>query len=249
MPKINVYLPDDLASAVRAAGVPVSPVCQRALSEAVRRVTLARQAVAAMRDPAQDPSALIQRLIEAGDRITPRLGDSMQAAQRAAREDHVLSTAHLLLGILEQGDNLAVRVLRASEVDTDDLREVVRNYATTAHGGDREGANTAGGGANASPSSIWAGMTPGAREALAAAFESAIEHAHNYVGCEHLLLGLAACPNDAAGKALAGFGIDATAVRRAVDGALAGFVHARTTDLSSVVRRLDDLERRLNALR
>ena len=38
MPKINVYLPDDLATAVREAGIPVSPVCQKALAEAVRLV-------------------------------------------------------------------------------------------------------------------------------------------------------------------------------------------------------------------
>src|SRR5215475_3584021 len=43
MPKINVYLPDDLAEAVRAAGIPVSAVCQRALEGAVRRVTAIRE--------------------------------------------------------------------------------------------------------------------------------------------------------------------------------------------------------------
>ena len=36
MPKINVYLPDELADAVREAGLPVSPICQRALEQAVR---------------------------------------------------------------------------------------------------------------------------------------------------------------------------------------------------------------------
>ena len=36
MPKINIYLPDDLASAVREARIPVSAVCQRALADAVR---------------------------------------------------------------------------------------------------------------------------------------------------------------------------------------------------------------------
>ena len=43
MPKINVYLPDDLADAVRDAGIPVSAVCQRALEQAVRRVTAIRE--------------------------------------------------------------------------------------------------------------------------------------------------------------------------------------------------------------
>jgi post-segregation antitoxin (ccd killing protein) len=43
MPKINVYLPDELAEAVKAAGVPVSAVCQRALEEAVKRMTALRE--------------------------------------------------------------------------------------------------------------------------------------------------------------------------------------------------------------
>ena len=43
MPKINVYLPDELAQAVKEAGVPVSAVCQRALEQAVRRVTAIRE--------------------------------------------------------------------------------------------------------------------------------------------------------------------------------------------------------------
>lgn len=31
MPKVNIYLPDDLAAAVRARGLPVSAICQMAL--------------------------------------------------------------------------------------------------------------------------------------------------------------------------------------------------------------------------
>ena len=34
-PKINVYLPDELATEVKAAGIPVSAVCQQALADAV----------------------------------------------------------------------------------------------------------------------------------------------------------------------------------------------------------------------
>lgn len=39
MPKVNIYLPDDLAAAVRARSVPVSEVCQRALRREVERMT------------------------------------------------------------------------------------------------------------------------------------------------------------------------------------------------------------------
>jgi len=36
-PKINVYLPDDLAAEVKSSGIPVSAVCQQALADAVAR--------------------------------------------------------------------------------------------------------------------------------------------------------------------------------------------------------------------
>ena len=42
MPKINVYLPDELADAVRDAQVPVSAICQTALEHAVREVSALR---------------------------------------------------------------------------------------------------------------------------------------------------------------------------------------------------------------
>ena len=42
MPKVTVYLPDDLATDVKAAGISVSPICQRALEEEVKRMTLLR---------------------------------------------------------------------------------------------------------------------------------------------------------------------------------------------------------------
>src|SRR6478735_12181027 len=42
VPKITVYLPDDLATDVKAAGISVSPICQRALEEEVKRAALLR---------------------------------------------------------------------------------------------------------------------------------------------------------------------------------------------------------------
>lgn len=36
MPKVTIYLPDQLAAEVKAAGISVSPVCQRALEQEVR---------------------------------------------------------------------------------------------------------------------------------------------------------------------------------------------------------------------
>lgn len=38
MARVNVYLPDDLASEVRRAGLPVSPICQNALREELTKM-------------------------------------------------------------------------------------------------------------------------------------------------------------------------------------------------------------------
>jgi ATP-dependent Clp protease ATP-binding subunit ClpC len=51
----------------------------------------------------------------------------------------------------------------------------------------------------------------------------AISLGHNYVGCEHLLLGLATETEGAGGAALRDLGADSRPVRRAITAALAGY--------------------------
>ncbi len=114
MPKINVYLPDDLASAVRDAQVPVSAICQSALERAVREV----QELGASDQPTADPSH--------GPfmRFTPRARQAVSLAQSEAQshEHSYVGTEHLLLGMLAEGGNLAIKVLVALDVEPDDLR-------------------------------------------------------------------------------------------------------------------------------
>ena len=71
MPKINVYLPDDLAAAVRDAQVPVSAVCQNALERAVEN-DLATHADLVGRDaPFEEVGDLLDVLkIHEGERIS-----------------------------------------------------------------------------------------------------------------------------------------------------------------------------------
>jgi post-segregation antitoxin (ccd killing protein) len=42
MPKLNVYVSDALAAAIKAVGISVSPICQKALEEEVRKVNATR---------------------------------------------------------------------------------------------------------------------------------------------------------------------------------------------------------------
>jgi ATP-dependent Clp protease ATP-binding subunit ClpC len=118
-------------------------------------------------------------------------------------------------------------------------------------------------------------QTGGARrmdEAAARALEltatEALALGHNYIGCEHLVLGLVAEPDGAAGQLLRSMGAEQRLARRAVAAALSGFLHGQTKlataqdqpaqpaqpaaqlqeALRPIVERLDRMEERLNAL-
>ena len=128
MPKINVYLPDALASAVKDAGVPVSAVCQAALSDAVERVGRTRRGIAALRDPASPNAALRQIAEGTRKRMTPRLVAALGVAALDAdgQARTAVSSFDLLRGLLDDGENLAVRLLLAQDVDVDALAEATR---------------------------------------------------------------------------------------------------------------------------
>ncbi|WP_042375913.1 Clp protease N-terminal domain-containing protein [Streptacidiphilus melanogenes] len=247
MPKINVYLPDDLAAAVKAAEIPVSAVCQKALADAVQAVTLARKGVALLRDPGFDPDARPELAARLAGRMTDRLKASVELAHQAAGEGPV-GTRHLLVGLIDEGGNLGVRLLPALGEEPDALREAA--LASTAE----EPLPNATGAAGAA-GGFWTGLTMPARSAIGAALEAALDLGHNYIGCEHLLLGLLAEEQSGAGHLLAAAGLDAAAVRRAITTAMAGFAQARqnTTPpgteslLRQLAQRLDGIEHRLGA--
>jgi len=224
-----VYLPDDLAEQVKESGVPVSVVCQRALEQAVRRIG----AIRAIRldEPASQDVAARQ------SRFTDRLRTALRLAADRARADGsaTVGTGHLLAGVLGEGANLALRVLRAMDVDPDriTLPERPGDATPTAYG-------------------------PTAAAALELAVTEALTLGHDYVGCEHLLIGLAAEPDGTAGEVLRGLGVDPRSARRAVVAALSGLAHLRAATaaqpdpaalITAVVRReLQPLVERIERL-
>jgi ATP-dependent Clp protease ATP-binding subunit ClpA len=206
MPKINVYLPDDLAEAVKDAGIPVSAICQRALEQAVRRISAIRSAVLGDLG-AEDLAARLPS-------FTERARTTLRLAAREARERGVpeVGTEHLLHGILAEGGNLALQVLKVLEIQPDRLAEELARVPAAATPDGEE------------PGRRFSAQAAGALELTAT---EAIAMRHNYVGCEHLLVGLAAEPDGAASAALRALGADAPAVRRAVSAAVAGYAHLR----------------------
>lgn len=232
MPKINVYLPDELAEAVRQTGVPVSAVCQRALEQAVRRVTAIRETT--LRElSAADVAELLPQ-------FTGRAQAVVTMATERAAADAVpdVTTGHLLAAMIAEGGNLALHVLRAIDVD---IAQVQRDLA-------RQPTTTAGGAGQA-----WRFSAPAAA-ALQAAVTEATSLGHNYIGCEHLLLGFVAEPDGVAGQVLRTAGAELRLTRRAVAAALAGYVHLRaqtsaeSTSSTSLQKQLEPLLARLERL-
>jgi ATP-dependent Clp protease ATP-binding subunit ClpA len=236
MPKINVYLPDDLAAAVRAAGIPVSPVCQQALAEAVRSVTRTRKAIALIRSPDFTPGdhPVIQERLE--DRMTARLSEIFSLARQAG--DGQAGTTHLLTAMLdhEGGQALGVLLLEALDISPDQVRAQL-------------------GQADPDPGAEGGELTRQAWLTLAAAVESVIELGHNYLGTEHLVLGLLAVPDSAGGQVLRGLGGDPARARRVLASMLSAYQHGRdktagtgADGLAEVMRRLDSLESKVASL-
>jgi ATP-dependent Clp protease ATP-binding subunit ClpA len=207
MPKINIYLPDDLAEAVKDAGIPVSAVCQRALESAVRRVTALREVTSGSAgiDTEDGPVAV---------HFTRRAMTVLEAAQQlaAAAGASAVHTGQLLTALTD-GDNMAVRVLTALEITPREIRAALDRRTA--------GDATAPGPARPSGDAPSPGQHLGRALELAAAESSAL--GNSYIGCEHLLLGLIAEPDGTGGSVLRSLGADLRVTRRTVAAALAGW--------------------------
>lgn len=229
MPKVNVYLPDELADAVKAAALPVSAICQRALEQSVRRVT----AIRAMTLTDLDYSQLSQ--------FTERTRTVIRLAVERAAGAPSVDTEHLLAGILTEGTNLALHVLRAMEIDPAVVQNAVAARIPPAEG---------------DPPTRFSNF---ASNALELTVTEALSLGHNYVGCEHLLLGLLSEPGGVAGDLLRELGVDLRTTRRTVVAALTGYQHLRAqpgndpvlaavrAELKPIVERIERLEQQASS--
>lgn len=232
MPKINVYLPDDLADAVKDAGVPVSVVCQRALEEAVSRIRVMRGIVLGDLDYDQ-PTGALTRFTER-TRTVLRLAVTRAASAGAAE----VRAEDLLGAMLAEGTNLALRVLRSVQIEPDGLARALDQAAPVP--------------VDATPSDPQR-LDSSAANAFELAITEAIALGHNYVGCEHLLLGLLAEPDGVAGSVLHAAGADPKTIRRTIGAAAMGYAHQRdaaeskgTEVLTELVKRLERIEQHLD---
>jgi len=141
--------------------------------------------------------------------FTPRAQRVIILAQEEARRlNHAfLGTEHLLLGIVALGEGIASEILRRLGVDLKKLRlEVERRIGTGDNillSGDMP-------------------FSPRAKRVLEYAVEESHQLGQNFVGTEHLLLGLMREEQGEAAKILEEIGVTAETVRNEVTGMLSG---------------------------
>ncbi len=93
-----MYLSDDLAEAVKQANLPVSSICQRALEQAVRRVTAMHESIRGSTDSSSvDIASQIQQFSRFTGRMQVVLSIAVEAASADARP---VGTEHLLAALV-----------------------------------------------------------------------------------------------------------------------------------------------------
>jgi hypothetical protein len=127
-------------------------------------------------------------------RFTPRARHAILQAQeeaRAAGHDHV-GTEHILLGLLHEPDALAAKAIEAQGVSLD----LIRTGVTAVLGP-----------ATSEPVAGHIPFTPRAKKVRELTVREALRLGHNYVGTEHILLGLFAEEEGLAARVLTEVGL------------------------------------------
>ena len=143
------------------------------------------------------------------ERFTDRARASLSYAQDEARElgHDFIGTEHLLLGLLREGEGVAAKALEALGVSLEETRERVAEMIGTGSASDPAG----------SPP-----FTPRAKKVLELSLREALQIGHNYIGTEHLLLGLVREGDGVAARVLVASGADLARVRQQVMELLSG---------------------------
>ncbi len=118
-----------------------------------------------------------------------------------------IGTEHLLLGLIHEGEGVAAKVLAEMDVDAERIRAAIEKMV--------EPGQSAG-------SPIEVSFTPRAKKVMELAMDEARQLGHNYVGTEHILLGLIREGEGVAAQILTGMGAELEDVRSTVMDLLGG---------------------------
>lgn len=127
--------------------------------------------------------------------LTPRANQAITLAKKEALKlkHNYVGTEHLLLGIVNLGQGVAVNVLRKMGINLENLSaEVEKNIGI--------------GDSNATMQTLE--LSEGVKKSLSFAAQEATKLGHNYIGTEHLLLGILCDENSAAQQVLKSMGVN-----------------------------------------
>jgi ATP-dependent Clp protease ATP-binding subunit ClpC len=176
------------------------------------------------------------------ERFTDRARRVVVFAQEEARglNHNWIGTEHLLLAVIREGHGVGAKALESMQISLDAARQQVESIIGRGQEpvGDRHIA-----------------FTPRAKKVLELSLREALQLGHDYIGTEHILLGLIREGDGVAAQVLVNLGSDLNRARQQVIQLLHGYQGKRTAiatigedlgdRLTSMAARLAVIERRL----
>jgi ATP-dependent Clp protease ATP-binding subunit ClpC len=181
------------------------------------------------------------------ERFTDRARRVVVLAQEEARmlDHNYIGTEHILLGLTRVGEGYAARALESLGISLDAVRQQVEEII----------------GRGQEVPSGHIPFTPRAKKVLELSLRESLQLGHNYIGPEHMLLGLVREGDGVAAQILVKLGADPNRVRQQVIELVHGYQGQDVESAASrpgggapadlpddVLVRFDELERRLTAL-
>jgi len=141
-------------------------------------------------------------------RFSDRARRVVVLAQEEARmlNHNYIGTEHILLGLIQEGEGVAAKALESLGISLEAVREQVEEII----------------GRGSSPPSGHIPFTPRAKKVLELSLREALQLGHNYIGTEHILLGLIREGEGVAAQVLMKLGADLDRVRNTVVQLLTG---------------------------
>ena len=147
------------------------------------------------------------------ERFTDRARRVVVLAQEEARmlNHNYIGTEHILLGLIHEGEGVAAKALESLGIALEGVRAQVEEII---------------GQGQQSPSGHIP-FTPRAKKVLELSLREALQLGHNYIGTEHILLGLIREGEGVAAQVLVKLGADLSRVRQQVIQLLSGYAGAK----------------------
>ena len=143
------------------------------------------------------------------ERFTDRARRVVVLAQEEARllNHNYIGTEHILLGLIHEGEGVAAKALESLGISLEAVRAQVEEII--GHGGSAPSGHIP--------------FTPRAKKVLELSLREALQLGHNYIGTEHILLGLIREGEGVAAQVLVKSGADLSRVRQQVIQVLSGY--------------------------